>query len=1014
MKKILPSLFVLVLMVVATSSMAQSITVSGTVFDENESPLPGVSILIKNSSSGTVTDLDGRYQIEVPSSNSVLVYSFLGYFKQEITVGNQRSIDVNLDPDMSDLSEVVVVGYGDQRRINLTGSVESIDGAAISRQPVFQASQALVGMTPGLTAIQSSSRPGADGATLRVRGIGSLGASNDPLVLVDGIQGDINNIDPADIESISVLKDAAASAIYGSRGSNGVILVTTKRGKVGAMTVSYNTYAGWQEPQTLPSYLGAIDFLRVTNTDEAAIANYEQNMATNPDIYPDTDWMDLLFSENGFQQYHNLTVNGGTENVQLMGSISYTDQGANVKNYNFKRYNGRFNSDIKINDKFDLTFDLNFSQELTSQPNSGLDRVFLDAFRIDPTQVAIHTDGSWGDGWSGQNPIAHATDGGLNRNENNYFRGLMRVNYSPVKDLNVSLTYSPEYRDLFDRNFNKMYTTILDWDSKSTRNVPDRNSLSNTNTRIFENNLIGLITYSKSITDHQFTILGGYEMIKTNWMQFGASRTDFIIDRFEQLNAGAETNMRNNGSATHSSLVSYFSRFNYSYLDKYLFEANVRRDASSRFAPENRVSIFPSFSAGWRLTEEAFFSPLDFFSEFKLRASWGRLGNQQIGSQNIRTIGNDFPYTANILLGASNFIFGDNVATGAAQNVLANRGIRWESAETANIGLDAGLINNQLTFSVEYYVRTTNDILLALPVPRVVGLSAPLQNVGSVENRGVDFNINWRDAIGQFNYSANFNFSDVKNEVTNLGGLGQIISGNSITTTGSPIGSIFGYQSMGYFQNQEEIDNAPNQFGGLIPGNIRYVDQPTLDTNGDGMNDSSDEVINPDDRVIIGDPFPRYSYALNLTADYKGFDFALMFQGVGKRDLLLQGDAIMPLWNAGKVQEWHVEESWTPERQNARIPVLAPTSSGSNDARASDVWVFDASYLAIRNLSLGYNFPTLKDRLKARSLRVYTSIQNLANFNRLPKGTNPLTPNGSSGAFFPIARAYTFGASLTF
>lgn len=1014
MKKILPSLFVLIFLVIANNAFAQSITVSGTVFDENEAPLPGVSILVKNSTTGTVSDLDGKYQINVPSNSSILVYSFLGYFKQEITVGTQTSIDVSLQADMSDLSEVVVVGYGDQRRINLTGSVETISGAAIARQPVFQASQALVGMTPGLTAIQSSSRPGSDNATLRVRGTGSLGASNDPLVLIDGIQGDINNIDPADIESISVLKDAAASSIYGSRGSNGVILVTTKRGKQGAMSVSYNTYAGWQEPQTLPTYLGAIDFLRATNTDEATIANYQQNMATNPDLYPDTDWMNLLFSENGFQQYHNLSVNGGTENIQLMGSISYTDQGANVVNYNFKRYNGRFNSDIKINEKFNVAFDLNFSQELTTEPNSGLDRIFLDAYRIDPTQVAVHSDGSWGDGWSGQNPIAHANDGGLNRIQNNYFRGLARVNYSPVKDLNVSLTYSPEYRDLFDRNFNKMYTTILDWDSRSTRNVPDRNSLSNTNTRIFENNLIGLITYTKAVKDHQFTILGGYEMIQTNWTQFGASRTDFIIDRFEHLNAGAETNMRNSGSATHSSLESYFTRFNYSYQDKYLFEANVRRDASSRFAPENRVSVFPSFSAGWRLTEEAFFSPLDFFTEFKLRASWGRLGNQQIGSQNIRNIGNDFPYTSNILLGASNFIFGNDVATGAAQNVLANRGIRWESTETANIALDAGLVNNKLTFTVEYYVRTTNDILLALPVPRVVGLSAPLQNAGSVENRGIDFNLNWRDAIGEFNYSANFNFSDVKNRVMDLGGLGQIISGNAITTVGSPINSIFGYQSMGYFQNQEEINNAPNQFGALIPGNIRFVDQLTVDSNGDGILDAADGVINPDDRVILGDPFPRYSYALNLNADYKGFDFSILFQGVGKRDLLLQGDAIMPLWNAGKIQEWHVRDSWTPENPNARIPVLAPTSSGSNDARSTDVWVFDASYLAIRNLSLGYNFPTFKDKLKARNLRVYTSIQNLANFNGLPPGTNPLTPNGSSGAFFPIARAYTFGASITF
>jgi TonB-linked SusC/RagA family outer membrane protein len=907
---------------------------------------------------------------------------------------------------MSDLGEVVVVGYGDQRRINLTGSVESIDGAAIARQPVFQASQALVGLTPGLTAIQSSSRPGADGATLRIRGTGSLGASNDPLVLIDGIQGNLNNIDPADIESISVLKDAAAAAIYGSRGSNGVILVTTKRGKEGALTVSYNTFAGWQEPQTLPSYLGAIDFLRVTKKDEASINTYQQNMASNPDKYPDTDWMNLLFSEDGFQQYHNLSVNGGTENIKLLGSISYTDQGANVVNYNFKRYSGRFNSDIKINEKFKVVFDLNFSQEQTTEPNSSLDRIFLDAYRTDPTQVAVHSDGSWGDGWSGQNPIAAANDGGLNRLQSNYFRGLMRVNYSPIRDLNVSLTFSPEYQDLFSTNFNKMYTTIVDWSSRSTRNVPDRNSLSNSNTRIFENNLIGLISYNKVFKDHQFTLLGGYEFIKNNWTQFGASRTDFIIDRLEQLNAGAETNMRNSGSATHSSLASYFSRLNYSYKDKYLFEANVRRDASSRFAPENRVSIFPSFSAGWRLTEEAFFSPLDFFTEFKLRASWGRLGNQQIGS--------DFPYTSNILLGASNFIYGNRIGTGAAQNVLANRGIRWETTETSNIALDAGLINNKLTFTFEYYIRTTKDILLALPVPQVVGLSAPLQNAGTVENRGMDFSMNWRDAIGQFKYSANFIFSDVKNRVMDLAGLSQIISGNSITTVGSPINSIFGFQSMGYFQNQEAINNAPRQFGALIPGNIRYVDQNTADSNGDGIADSPDGVINPDDRIILGDPFPRYSYALTLNADYKGFDFSILFQGVGKRDLFLQGDAIWPLYNAGKVQEWHVSDSWTPERPDAKIPVLAPTSAGSNDARATDIWVFDASYLAIRNLSIGYSFPTLKHKLKAQNLRVYSSIQNLANFNRLPPGSNPLTPNGSSGAIFPIARAYTFGASLTF
>ncbi|MEX2567987.1 MAG: SusC/RagA family TonB-linked outer membrane protein, partial [Cyclobacteriaceae bacterium] len=359
MKKLVLSLFVMAILVATNTAFSQSITVDGTVFDENEKPLPGASILVKNTSTGTVTDLEGKYQISVPGPESVLVVSFLGYFKQEVEVGTRNNIDVNLKPDLSDLSEVVVVGYGDQRRVNLTGSVESIDGAAISRQPVFQASQALVGLAPGLTAIQDSGQPGDDNATLRIRGTGSLGASNDPLVLIDGIQGSIDNIDPADIENISVLKDAAASAIYGSRGSNGVILVTTKRGQTGAMKVSYNTYAGWQEIQTVPTYLGAIGFLRATNTDEAIINDYQQNMATNPDLYPDTDWMDLLFSENGFQQYHNLSVNGGTENIKLMGSLSYTDQGSNVVNYNFKRYNGRFNSDIKVNDKLNLVFDLN-------------------------------------------------------------------------------------------------------------------------------------------------------------------------------------------------------------------------------------------------------------------------------------------------------------------------------------------------------------------------------------------------------------------------------------------------------------------------------------------------------------------------------------------------------------------------------------------------------------------------------------------------------------------------------
>jgi TonB-linked SusC/RagA family outer membrane protein len=988
---------------------AQVRTISGTITESSGSPLPGVNVVVKGTATGTVTDVEGKYTLEIPETAQVLVFSSVGYVSEEMEIGNQSVINFSLVEDITALEEIVVVGYGTQKKENLTGSVEQVKGATIEKQPVFQVSQALTGTVPGVTVVQSSGQPGQDVGTIRIRGLGSLGsgAKNEPLVLIDGVQGDINGIDGGDIENISILKDAAASAIYGSRAANGVILITTKRAKQGKITVGYKNYFGWQQPTDVPKYLGAIDYVENDPgfTDDF-INDYKANIG-DPDRYPDTDWVDRLFTENGFMQYHQLTATGGNEAVLMSASISYQDQDGNIPNFNFKRYNARFNSDIKVSDKFTLNFDMNFRQSLNTQPSAGLWLITEQAFRIPPIYIAQHSDGQWGFAWGGRNPIAHANDNGLNQEEANYFRGIIKANYEPIPGLNLSLMYSPEYDDVFRKNFTKTFEVVTDWDLQTTSTVPDRSSLNQQNLRSFTNNLNAIASYTKSFNKHNLTALVGYELIKYNYEGFGAYRDQFILQDYQVLNAGSEENDSNFGTATHNGLESFFGRINYDFNNKYLLEANIRRDASSRFAPENRVSIFPSFSAGWRIAEESFMQNVGLFSDLKIRASWGQLGNQQIGS--------DFPYVSSISIGNNNYIFGNSIYTGATQNVMANPAIQWETTETTNFGLDAGFLDNRLNLTAEYYIRKTNDILLQIPIPLNVGLSPATQNAANVENKGWDLLVGWQDAINDFKYNVRVIASDFTNEVTNLADVGPVISGSSIIQVGQPINSIYAYETQGIFQSQAEIDEAPAQFGSLQPGNLRYKDQLTIDTNGDGVPDEADGVINPDDRVIVGDPFPKMSYAFDLGAQWKGFDLSIAFQGVGKRDILLGGDAVWALFNAGKIQEWHMEESWTPENPGAKFPIVSPTSAGSNDIQRSSTWVFDGSYFRLRNVNLGYSLPeSVLSNVFIDYLRVYFSGMNLFTWDKLPPGIDPLVPNGTTGGFYPVVSSYTFGLEVKF
>lgn len=992
-----------------SSIYAQQMSLTGTVVDNSNETLIGVNILIKGTSQGTITDFEGNFEITA-NQGDVLVFSYTGYQDSELTVGAETNLTVTLNEGVSQLNEVVVVAYGVQKVENLTGSVEIIKGDEIARQPVTQTSQALAGLSPGLVATQNSGQPGADGASIRIRGIGTLGngSKNNPLILVDGIPDDINGVDPNDIETISVLKDASAAAIYGSRAANGVIIITTKRGRQGTTNVTYDAYVGMNKITQNQEFLDGLGFMEYFNQgipgsfSDQEIADYTANRGT--DQFPDTDWVGEVFSEDGLQHYHRVGVNGGSEKVRVAGSLAFTDQDGNVKNFNFKRYNGRFNTDLKLSDKLNLNFDLNFRREDQASPSGGLNLITRQAFRIPPIYTGINSDGTWGPGWNGNNPLATINAGGNDSRETNYFRGLVKLNFEPVEDLILSASYSPQNTEINQKRFIAQYDWISYVDG-SSGTEPGQNSLFQSYGKTFQNNFNFVANYSKDLSGgNSIAALVGYENLKNTSSGFTANRRNFVLGgAFPEFGNGDADTQENTGGSTLWGLESVFGRLNYTFQDKYLVEANLRRDASSRFADGYRTDWFPSFSVGWNITNEPFFNKDGALSMLKLRASWGKLGNQSIFDANGNAV--NFNYVALFNLG-ENPIIGGVPITGGAQTVQSNPFVEWESTTTSNIALDAKFLDHRLSFTGELYVRTTDDILLQSNVGLApsTGLTPPVLNVGSVENRGWDLAIDWQDATsGGFEYGINFNVSDFTNEVTYLGdGIDELPPGNTIIRVGEAINSIFGLQKIGLFQSEEEITSSPTQnFGDYAPGDVKYAD-----INGDG-------VINDDDRTVIGNQLPRLNYGLDFYAGFKGFDFSMSWLGVGSRDVVLQGDVAYPFFNAGKIQPWQTD-AWTPQNTGAQYPRLLPATNSPN-WRTSEQWLFDASYLRLRNVTLGYNFPSaVLEQINMQGLKIYVSGQNLLTFDNMPDGIDPVIPNNTDGNFYPIASTYTVGLSVRF
>lgn len=989
---------------------AQSRIITGTIIDEDLSPLIGVAIQIPGTTQGTITDIDGTYSLTVPDGQDVLKFSYTGYETETFNIGNQSIIDLSMRQGV-ELDEVVVVGYATQQKVNLTGSVEVVKAEELTRQPVVQASQALAGLVPGLTAVQSSGQPGADNAVLRIRGIGTLGsgAKNNPLILIDGVPDDINGLDPNDIETISVLKDASAAAIYGSRAANGVILVTTKRGNEGKITTTLNSYYGAQSPVQNLKFLDALGYMEAFNSaqpgafTEDVLNQYRNGSGVGTESLPNTDWVNLLFSEPGIQQNHSLAVRGGTDKVRIASSISFSDQDGNVPNFTFKRYNGRFNLDYGLKENIDLSFDLNFRRDNQGQPGD-LNNLTRSSYRLQPLFVAVNDDGTWGPGFSGGNPIAAANSSARDLTTTNYVRAVVKATVRPMENLSVTATYAPQF---LDRDIDDFNTGFTYYDaSGAPPNNNSNGSLFKTTFTSFTHNFNAVANYGKTFGDHSLSGLVGYELLKFESETWRASRLNYIIPEFRQLNNGDADTQLNSGSSTLNGLESIFGRINYVFQNKYLFEANVRKDASSRFAKGFRSAIFPSFSIGWRVTQEDFFPDDGLLSNLKLRASWGQLGNQFIFDGSGNPI--NFAYTSLFGLGNANPVIGGVPIVGGAQSVLANSELRWETGETTNFGLDAGFLNGRFNVTADYYIRATKDILLGVTIPTSVGFNAPVQNAGEVQNKGYDLALDWRDNLGQFKYGINFNISDFNNEVIDLGGLDQLPPGNTINRVGEEIGAIFGLQTDGLYQesdfNSEGVlnESLPTPgFGAIQAGDIKYVD-----VNGDGQ-------LNNDDRTIIGSNITNRSWGIELFSEYQGVDVSVSFVGAGGRDVMLQGDAGWAFFNAGKIQEW-MSDYWTPQNTDATHPRIHPASSHPN-WRTNEQWLHDTTYGRLRNLTVGYSLGNdILDQVGISRARIYLSGQNLVTWDRMPDGIDPLIPNFSSGSFYPVAKVILGGFNLTF
>lgn len=998
--------------------LQQAKRVTGTVTDVDGEAIAGANVIEKGTTNGVLTDAEGNFSLNV-SNNAVLQVSYLGYVAQEVqfrewSVG--KPLLIKLIEDARALEEVVVVGYGTQKKANLTGAVSTVSLPEMEKRTVAQTSLALAGLVPGVVVTQRSGKPGGDGGIISVRGKTTLG-NNDVLVLIDGVESNINTIDPKSIESISVLKDAASAAIYGNRAANGVILITTKRAEDGKAYISYSGYVAKGKPTNVPKYVGAVDFMKYISTAKRAVGmtpeyseeyirEYEDGISRNDPNYPDVDWFDATATNNGLINSHFVTISLGTKEIKSLAQVGYLSQNGITENTDYKRYTLRSNTDFKISEKIEIKSDLALVYSDAREP-AKLGTGYNWVGRIPANQAAYLADGRYGPGWQGVNPVAYYKDGGIITNTApSGILNLVGI-YKPVSFLEVKGQYALNYWEAHNTNWDKLVRLYLN-DGTPDPQTQSKSTLTENTNRSLRSMFNGSATLNHSLNEtHNFKLMFGYQQ-ESFWNKWHSGyREVFPFPDYPVLNAGGQENQKSNGSMSDYALQSVFGRINYNFREKYLFEANLRYDGSSRFADGHKWGVFPSVSVGWRISEEEFWTDLKpTVNNLKFRASYGQLGNQN-------TLNGYYPAQSVVNLG-TNYIFDKNIVSGAAITAMANSLISWETTTLTNFGLDINLFS-KIEINADYYYRVTDDILLNLNIPLIIGLSAPAQNAGKLENKGWDVGTTYNDKFGDFNFSVMFNISDVKNKVLDLKGINE--TGITVNREGYPMYSLYGYEADGYIV-PEDYDSegnytGPTQIGNFGPGDIKYKDQLTVDTNGDGIPDAGDGVLNTSDYVIMGSTIPRYTYGLSLFGEYKGIDLNILFQGVGKANGYVWGHSIGSFFEGGSMPEIG-KDYWTPENRNAQFPRLA--FNNSNNQQNSSFWMKNADYLRLKNVQLGYTIPqSWMSKIGVSNLRFFISTDNLFTVSKFWKYFDVESPVLTGyGNFYPIMRTTTFGIDLRF
>ena len=1012
-----------------TIMQQQNLKVSGVVTDEAGEPLIGVSVLVKGTTLGNITDLNGRFSLDVPEG-SILEISYIGYKTRSIKA-QREPMNIVLKEDAQKLDEVVVVGFGTQKKVNLTGSVSAVTGDDISKRPVANAAILLQGQIPGLRVNQGLGQPGGEGTSFRIRGQGTFSsAGSDPLILINGVPGSMTNLDPSVIESVSVLKDAASAAIYGARAANGVILVTTKQGAVGdKVHISYHGNVGLHTPTKLYDRVtNSVEYMELANLawknsgtgkqyTQDQINLYRNNVG-DPQ-YPNFDWQDYMF-RTAVVQTHNLSMAGSTEKTTYNVALNFVDQPGTMRGFKYRKYNATIDLTARITDFIKVGTYANLMYGEIEQPRQGQNDAFLSTLSQAPTYMPwLPDDGTGIRRWTSsaysfeshnKNMPAIIGDNAMKRDNNFDINAQLWLEINLAKGLTWYTKGAARLQSNKSKDWRGSTTYTYDYHTGERSSELDKGGLglSVGDGRRFYTNLYSYLKYDLSLVDnaHNFSLMVGYNQESEKYETLNAYRKDFAFD-LPVLNAGGTADWSNSGGEEEWAIQSLFGRFNYDFKERYLFEANMRYDGTSRISDENRWGVFPSFSVAWRATEEEFIKNLNlnWLNNFKLRGSWGQLGNQNIGL---------YPYQA-MISGVDDYPFtktSDGVIIGYQQTAYANRNIKWETTTITDIGFDLQVFDG-LSVTFDWYKKTTDDILRSSQVSSLLGLSAPTVNNGSVENKGIEVALNYANMVKGgtfrgFRYNAGVYFDRSRNKLTEFGA--EEIGSYSIKREGLPYDEYYMLECIGVFADQAEINASPKQFNdNTQPGDLKYKDISGPDGKPDG-------VIDNYDRRTFSGRFPGFEYGINASATWKGFDLSLIGQGVADKKYYTTDWGVHPFMQGSSPNKDYIKHMWTEENPyGAKHPKLYwQDMGGGKNTRPNSYYLKDASFFRLKNVTLGYTLPRVwTEKANISKVRIYFSGDNLLTLTPY-KGLDPERNGDGRDAIYPQNRIYSFGLNVEF